>query len=140
MAPPRELYNESASRFSGWFLGNPGMGFLSVADNREVALAITGGELPDDATTLGFRPEHVKVVSADSPTGVAATVRHAAIATGGQLLVNLQSGELSLKAKLPSNSTIDVKAGAEVRWSVDPDQIRMFGSDDAAVSVTPARS
>ncbi|MEN8233484.1 MAG: ABC transporter ATP-binding protein [Actinomycetota bacterium] len=137
MAPPRELYNESASRFSGWFLGNPGMDFVPVADNREVALAIAGGPLSDNVVTLGFRPEHVKLSSADATTGVPATVRHSAITTGGQVLVNLRSGDLAVKAKLPRGSAMNVRAGTEVRWSVDPDQVRMFGSDDSVVSAAP---
>jgi ABC-type sugar transport system ATPase subunit len=137
MAPPRELYNESASRFSGWFLGNPGMGFVTVANNRETALVIAGGHLPDDAATLGFRPEHVKLSAADSTDGVPATVRHVAIATGGQVLVNLRSGELAVKAKLPWNSTMDIRAGTEVKWSVDSSRVRMFGSDDSVVSTIP---
>ncbi|MCJ7780866.1 MAG: ABC transporter ATP-binding protein, partial [Acidimicrobiia bacterium] len=65
MAPPRELYNDSASLFSGWFLGNPGMDFVPVADNQEVALAIAGRSLPDNVTTLGFRPEFVRLTGFD---------------------------------------------------------------------------
>jgi len=137
MAPPRDLYNESASRFSGWFLGNPGMDFVSVSDNREIALTIAGGTIPAEVATLGFRPEHVRLSTADTSTGIPATVRHSAIVTGGQVLVNLASGELALKAKLPWDSTIGVEVGAELRWTVDSDRIRMFAADDTVVVGDP---
>ena len=135
MAPPRELYNDSASLFSGWFLGNPGMGFLKVEDNREAALAIVGGPIPNGVTTLGFRPEFVDVTDNNGSDGVLATVQHVSVVTGGQLLLNLTSGESSLKAKLPWNSQLDVQPGAEVKWSVQAGRLHMFGADDSAISV-----
>ncbi|MEN8113378.1 MAG: ABC transporter ATP-binding protein [Actinomycetota bacterium] len=137
MAPPRELYNEAASRFSGWFLGNPGMDFVSVAEHRETALAVVGHPLSGDVVSLGFRPENVQLAGPDAATGVPATVRHAAIAAGGQVLVNLRSGDLDVKAKLPWNSEMDVRVGADVKWSVDPGRVRMFDADGTAVSPAP---
>jgi ABC-type sugar transport system ATPase subunit len=137
MAPPRELYGESTSVFGGWFLGNPGMDFVPIAGNREVAMAVTGGPIPDAVMTLGFRPEHVQLVSADASTGVLATVQHAALVTGGQRLVNLQSGELTIKAKLPWDSALKPVAGDTVKWSVTPSRIRMFDENEIVVGSAP---
>ena len=137
MAPPRELYNDSASRFSGWFLGNPGMDFITIDGNRELVQAILGGPLSDNVVTVGFRPEFVKVDAVDGSSGVIATVQHAAIATGGQVLLNLQSGEVSVKAKLPWNTTLDVSPGTTVRWSVPTERLNLFGANDSAVAAAP---
>jgi len=137
MAPPRELYNQSASRFSGWFLGNPGMDFVPVGANREIALGVARGPIPDTVETLGFRPEHVNLAASGSNGGIPGIVRHASIVTGGQILVGVKSGELLVKSKLPWNSTLDVRPGSEVWWSIDPAQIRMFDSSETAVNAAP---
>lgn len=137
MAPPRELYGESTSVFGGWFLGNPGMDFVPVGENREVAMAVVGGPLPDAVMTLGFRPEHVQLSSADASTGVLARVEHAALVTGGQRLVNLQSGELAIKAKLPWDSALKPVSGDTVKWSVTPARIRMFDAHEVVVDSAP---
>lgn len=139
MAPPRELYNKSESVFGGWFLGNPGMDFVPVAGNEAVASAIAGS-LPDAVTTIGFRPEHVQLLGADSASGVDAVVEHIAIATGGQKLVNLRSGDIRLKAKLPWQSGGSIRAGDTVKWIVAPERIRKFNSDDVAVSAAASGS
>ena len=140
MAPPRDLYNKSESVFGGWFLGNPGMDFVPVAGNETVANTIAGGALPGAVTTIGFRPEDVQVAVAESAPGVEALVEHIAIATGGQKLVNLRSGDLRLKAKLPWDEGGDVRAGDTIRWTVAPERIRKFNSEDVAVSAAASES
>lgn len=140
MAPPRELYNDSASRFSGWFLGNPGMDFVPVDGNRDLAQAIVGGPLPASVATVGFRPEFVNLSSGDGSAGVLATVKHSAIATGGQMLVSLQSGDVAVKAKLPWDTDLDVRPGTTVRWSVAPERLNLFDAADSAVAATPSGS
>lgn len=136
MAPPRVLYNEAASSFSGWFLGNPGMNFISAVSHRDVAMAIVGGPLPDGAASVGFRPENVEVMPSDAAAGVSGTVRHVAVVTGGQQLVSLRSGELEVKAKLPWNTVMDLQSGSEVKWRVDSGMLRMFGADEFAIPDT----
>ncbi len=140
MAPPRELYNDSASRFSGWFLGNPGMDFVTVEGNRDLAQAIVGEPLSAGVATVGFRPEFVKLEDAGGSSGALATVKHSAIATGGQLLVNLQSGEVAVKAKLPWDTTLNVSPGTTVRWSVPRERLNLFDADDSAVAAATADS
>ncbi|MEN8040262.1 MAG: ABC transporter ATP-binding protein [Actinomycetota bacterium] len=140
MAPPRELYNDSATRFSGWFLGNPGMVFVSVDENREVAQALVGHVLPEATATIGFRPEHVRVTSDRTGTGVGATVKHAAVVTGGQVLTSLETGSLVVKAKLPWDALSSVRPGGEVKWSVDVSRIRLFDENDRAVPFSPAEN
>ena len=133
MAPPRELYNQSESVFGGWFLGNPGMNFVPATENRETAARIAGGSLVDAVTSIGFRPEDVVIDTRDGGSGIPATVDHVAIVTGGQHLVNLSSGALRVKAKLPWDAAAGVAPGATVRWSVPAERIRRFDADETAV-------
>jgi len=141
MAPPRVLYTEAASGFSGWFLGNPGMNFVSAVSHRDAAMAIVGGPLPDGVSSVGFRPENVEVKPSDTTdTGVPATVRHVAVVAGGQLLVSLRSGELDVKAKLPWNTKMDLQSGSDVKWSVDAGMLRMFDADELAIPHTRTES
>ena len=138
MAPPRDLYNKSESVFGGWFLGNPGMNFVSVAGNEANAASIAGGALVEAVTTIGFRPEDVLIGPANDPTGMDAVVEHIAVATGGQKLVNLVSGDLRLKAKLPWDAGGGISDGDAVRWTVPAERIRKFNADDVSVSVAAA--
>jgi ABC-type sugar transport system ATPase subunit len=138
MAPPRELYTKSESVFGGWFLGNPGMNFVPVAGNEADATQIAGGPLVDAVTTIGFRPEDVVLATSETASGMEAVVEHIAVATGGQRLVNLRSGETRLKAKLRWDAGNGVAAGDLVKWVVPPERIRKFNADDVSVSVATA--
>ena len=140
MAPPRTLYNKSESVFGGWFLGNPGMNFVPVKGNEADATAIAGGQLVDAVTTLGFRPEDVVLDVSAGASGLDALVEHVAVVTGGQRLVNLKSGDVRFKAKLPWDSGAGVVAGGTVKWSVPPERIRKFNADDVSVTVANARA
>jgi ABC-type sugar transport system ATPase subunit len=136
MAPPRDLYNKSESVFGGWFLGNPGMNFVPVTGNEANASLIAGRPLAAGVATIGFRPEDVSITAAQEASGMEGVVEHIAVATGGQKLVNLRSGGLRLKAKLPWDIGGSVRSGDTVKWSVSPERIREFNADD--VSVAPA--
>lgn len=138
MAPPRQLYNKSESVFGGWFLGNPGMNFVSVADDREAATVIAGGALVDAVTTIGFRPEDVSLTTSDTSSGMPAVVEHTAVVTGGQRLVSLRSGDLQLKAKLPWDARVAAEAGQSVKWSVPAARIGKFDADSVAVAKAAA--
>lgn len=138
MAPPRELYNRSESVFGGWFLGNPGMNFVPVKGNEANAASIAGGSLVDAVTTIGFRPEDVTISASETSSGMEAVVEHIAAVTGGQRLVNLVSGDMRLKAKLPWDAGSGIAAGDAVKWSVLPERIRKFNADDVSVSVAAA--
>lgn len=138
MAPPRELYNKSESVFGGWFLGNPGMNFVPATEDRQTAAHIAGGELVDAVTSIGFRPEDVLIDASGTGAGLDAIVEHVAVVTGGQNLVNLRSGELRVKAKLPWDAAAGIESGGSVKWSVPPEHIRRFNADDVSVTAAAA--
>ena len=105
-APPHVMYDRPESRFGGWFLGNPGMNFLSprsqegrmlrfdVLPAAIAAPANAGGEL-----SLGIRPEHVDVLAEPADDAVPARIMRSSITIGGQQLLSLAVGETQLKAK-----------------------------------------
>lgn len=140
LAPPRELYTETSTVFGGWFLGNPGMNFVPVAENPILAQVMLGTSTPDEITTLGFRPEDVAVATRATDDMVPAEVTHTALVTGGQYLVSMQSSELTLKAKLPYNIDKVPMDGDKVWWSVPHPRLRTFGSDDIAVEFSSSPS
>jgi ABC-type sugar transport system ATPase subunit len=104
---PRQLYEQPDTEFGGWFLGNPGMNFVSPRDERNdglifdvlpVPLAKPAGRGLD--VRLGIRPEYVRVLPAGTSGTVQARVLRRSITIGGQLLLTLAVGETRLKAKL----------------------------------------
>jgi ABC-type sugar transport system ATPase subunit len=106
-AAPRRLYEEPATEFGGWFLGSPGMNFLSPRLEADGGLAFdvfaTPIENSPGATTdlrLGIRPEYVRVLPIDTPGTVRARVLRRSITIGGQVLLTLEVGETRLKAKV----------------------------------------
>jgi len=105
--PPQMLYERPDTEFGGWFLGNPGMNFVSPRGVRDGVLAFD--ILPDPLVEpsggaaelrLGIRPEYVRVLPPGSGDGVRARVLRRSIAIGGQRLLTLAVGETRLKAKL----------------------------------------
>ena len=107
---PRVLYEQPDTEFGGWFLGSPGMNFLSPSGERDGALwfealpvpvarpAGAAGEL-----RLGIRPEYVRVLDAHTHGAVQARVLRRSITVGGGVLLTLAVGTTRLKAKLPAD-------------------------------------
>jgi ABC-type sugar transport system ATPase subunit len=105
-APPHVMYDRPESRFGGWFLGNPGMNFLTPRgrDGRGLQFDVLSSPLaaPVDADgelSLGIRPEHVDVLSEPAEDTVPARILRSSITIGGQHLLSLAVGETRLKAK-----------------------------------------
>jgi ABC-type sugar transport system ATPase subunit len=107
-APPRELYDQPNSEFGGWFLGNPGMNFLTVQPAEGSGFAVDGVPFPLAAPLLeledvrfGIRPEYIRIAATPLPDSVPARVLRRAVAIGGQHLVTLAVGGSRIKAKVP---------------------------------------
>lgn len=143
MSAPRELYDKPSDAFAGFFLGNPGMNFYEniVVTNGRLICALFPGPLElssayarQSAVTLGIRPEHVRVLRERTPLAVPARVTGKSIVTGGQYLVNLVVGDVSVKAKLPHAAGAFVAPGGEV-WAEFPvERVRVFSRDGSPIS------
>jgi len=105
-APPHVMYDRPESRFGGWFLGNPGMNFLTprTRDGRllqfdALPCAIAVPADADGELSLGIRPEHIDVLHEPAADTVPARITRSSITIGGQHLLSLAVGEARLKAK-----------------------------------------
>jgi ABC-type sugar transport system ATPase subunit len=105
-APPHVMYDRPESRFGGWFLGNPGMNFLTPRsrDGRAVRFDVLPSPLavPADADgelSLGIRPEHVDILAEPAEDTIPGRIMRSSITIGGQHLLSLAVGETRLKAK-----------------------------------------
>jgi ABC-type sugar transport system ATPase subunit len=105
-APPHVIYDRPESRFGGWFLGNPGMNFLSprARNGQSLEFDVLPGALalPADAhgeLSLGIRPEHVDVLPQPAAGTVPARILRSSITIGGQTLLSLAVGKTQLKVK-----------------------------------------
>ncbi len=130
-APPRELYDQPNSEFGGWFLGNPGMNFLTVRPALGAGFVVDGVPFPLaapaaalDEVRFGIRPEYIRIARSPLPDGVPARVLRRAVAIGGQHLVTLAVGESRIKAKVspgagPSHGAPEVGANVFVACPIE---------------------
>ncbi len=147
-APPRELYEQPAGEFGGWFLGNPGMNFLTPQPAARDGLQFDGLPFPlfapnagPEEIRLGIRPEHVQISRVPVPDSVPARVLRTAIAIGGQRLVTLAVGGSRIKAKVPPpahppQDTLEI--GAEV-FAVCPLERAILFHGGARLAEPPRR-
>jgi multiple sugar transport system ATP-binding protein len=112
VGPPDQVYREPRDRFVAAFLGTPRMNFLAP-DRARAFMSVP------DGTTLGIRPEHVRL-GAD---GVPARVEDVEVA-GSDAYVHLDNG-------LVARVSVDERpaAGDEVRTSFARERAHLF--DDA---------
>ena len=104
-APPRALYEKPDSEFGGWFLGNPGMNFVS---GRVVGTGMQFDILPEPISMsdagadirLGIRPERIRVAPPGTPGTLPARIERRFITIGGQYLLTLRIGATVLRARV----------------------------------------
>jgi len=114
---PLHLYNHPASLFVAGFIGSPQMNFL-------------GGELARQhgATTVGLRPEHIKVVAGGSLHG---TLRHAEM-MGNETFAYVDAGELGeITARM--DGTLELRPGERVELGFDAHHLYRFDADGKAL-------
>ncbi len=141
---PREVYNQPAHRFGGWFLGNPGMNFVSHRVEKRAGELTLGRPLFARDTHLhgldgetdvivGVRPESLAIAGTASENSVPARIKHAAIVTGGQQLLALEVDGRTVKAKVPAGSSYRI--GEDVHVTCDPDDVTLFDTDGGKLEV-----
>ncbi len=134
-ATPRQLYDEPNSEFGGWFLGNPGMNFLSPQDSRSGALHFDALSHPlavpaggSDGLRIGIRPEYVRVAPAAGPETVQARVLRRSVSIGGQHLLTLSVGATQLKAKIAAD--VATQLGAQTFVACPLEHLVFFRAGD----------
>ena len=108
-----DLYNKPASLFVAGFIGSPQMNFIS-------------GEFAGrfDATTVGLRPEHLRV---DNDGPITGTLRHAE-KLGNETFVYVNAGDIGeITARV--EGTLALEAGEDVALGFAQEHLYRF--DDA---------
>jgi len=140
MSKPRELYDKPNDAFAGFFLGNPGMNFYEgIAVNGgkvtcplfPMPIELAAAHAGERSVTLGIRPEHVRILSAQTPLAVPAKVASRAVVVGGQYLVTLKVGDtksaFSIAAKAKTRAGADhVTVGSDVWVEFPIERVRVF--------------
>jgi glycerol transport system ATP-binding protein len=135
---PRELFEEPAHRFVGFFIGSPGMNFLPCQGDAD-GLTIEGTDIVLDGEfaakaagtqgpyALGIRPEFVEV--ADEPVEGAAEVRvRDARDLGNFRLLTLGLGPHTLYAKREEDAPVPAP-GAAAWMSFPPGRAKLYARD-----------
>ena len=123
---PEELFEHPAHTFVGYFIGSPGMNFLScevdgphaVVDGCRIRLAddtSEGGAQTGGSLQLGIRPEFLKLVFDETPEGIPATVNHVEDLGSSKIATVLMAGH-TLRVKLSEEDEVR----GELGWLVFP--------------------
>ncbi|HMC46428.1 MAG TPA: sn-glycerol-3-phosphate ABC transporter ATP-binding protein UgpC [Caballeronia sp.] len=146
---PLELYHRPKSRFVAGFIGSPRMNFLPArvvlgsaesvsivldGTNERVDVHANGEALrPDQAVTLGIRPEHLEpAASAGSTQQISRTVSLVEQLGEHSYLHLDQPGGAVLIAKAPGDKT--PRQGESVVFNVPPASCHLFTEDGFAVT------
>jgi multiple sugar transport system ATP-binding protein len=114
---PLDLYNRPATLFVAGFIGSPQMNFLRGA------LATSHG-----ATTVGLRPEHIKVVAGGALRG---TLRHAEM-MGNETFAYVDAGDMGeITARM--EGTLQLRPGDAVELGFEPQHLYRFDADGRAI-------
>ena len=148
---PLELYHRPRSRFVAGFIGSPRMNFLPArvvlgsaesvsivldGTNERVQVHANGEALrPDQAVTLGIRPEHLEPAASVGSTQQISRTVSLVEQLGEHSYLHLdQPGGAVLIAKAPGDKT--PRQGESVVFNVPPASCHLFTEDGFAV--TPA--
>ena len=104
---PDRLYNEPASEFGGWFMGNPGMNFVPATFSAGAVMApllaeplrITQSIPADTALKIGIRPEWIDMYGAPQTGTVPGILIDQTIGIAGRYLTRVSFGEVDVKVK-----------------------------------------
>ena len=134
-AAPRALYDNPATVFGGWFLGNPGMNFLPAAlsGGRITAPLLTEplpapGRLGNGDLKVGVRPERIVLHDAPGDGAVGARLLERTIGIAGRYLLKVDVGgtPVAVKASRPPRAA----PGEAVYVSVPPDAVLVFADGE----------
>jgi multiple sugar transport system ATP-binding protein len=117
---PLEIYRQPANIFVAGFIGSPQMNFLNGAHAAHY-----------QATTIGIRPEHLKLDPNGSLKGAVRTVEH----LGNEALVHAQLPDGSMITARCSED-ISVPGGGDIAFATDRSLIYRFGADGRTLAAT----
>lgn len=136
---PRQIYSEPDDVFAGWFLGNPGMNFLTncfVVEHDQISSPLLAGPITvngkaADAQVMGIRPERIRTSLQPTAAGVPAVIVSRAIAIGGRILLVLKVGDTTFKAVVDEH--LAATPGQQIWVTLPSSEVRLFGADDRVI-------
>jgi ABC-type sugar transport system ATPase subunit len=125
---PRELYSSPRNAFVAQFIGSPRMNILAISD-----LHLNGGsshELPEGATNIGMRPEHLSIVDVSHGilSGRVSLVEYTG--AGSLIHVALPNGNICL---VSHEGALAPGIDQEVGLSISPGNLHFFDSQRRAI-------
>lgn len=130
---PRSVYSKPVDEFAGWFLGNPGINFLSSSDvETETSdssllqwMKESSGQAAEAGPVVfGMRAENVRVSVSPQPGCFEASIERSIITTGGQMLLTLNVEGHKIKAKIRYMK--EVEEVKRVWLSFPPEEVITF--------------
>ena len=109
---PREIYERPATTFVAGFIGTPPMNLLSLSDLLAVA---DHSSAATDMTTVGIRPEHVRLANSG---GITARVEHVEY-MGADVLADCRIGDSRLLARVAGNTTLEPDSQINLAWPAE---------------------
>ncbi|MBX3569871.1 MAG: ABC transporter ATP-binding protein [Rhizobiaceae bacterium] len=135
---PAEIYDAPANTYVARLLGSPmmnildsqrGSGGVVAADG---AIRIADQAVPGEATSIGVRPEDLKVMPwVEGAEGTPARV-YEVEPLGGYTVVTLDAGASRLRALMRGQP--DIRTEAQVALSCDPRRVHYFGQGGGALA------
>jgi sn-glycerol 3-phosphate transport system ATP-binding protein len=119
IATASEIYQKPASLFVAQFIGSNKMNLLPLSEGRIAGTDILASA-PEDATSLGIRPEDIGLGG-----NIDATVTHTEF-TGADLLIHAQVGTQIITARADGKAVIQPQAQVKLGWK--PDHQHWFDS------------
>jgi len=127
---PMNIYHRPQNRFVAEFIGTPGMNFIEGRvdisarrfSNNAVALELSESQMlrlnGRERVTLGIRPEHVHVATAEQGEGLEATV-HVTELMGNETLVFLRLGDEKIMARAAADFRAEIETPVRARLDMD---------------------
>ena len=136
---PQQLFEEPSHRFVGFFIGSPGMNFLTcrisgdnaVVENAPIPLTpdmAARARRSDKALELGIRPEFLSFGAAMSPGAIQVNI-DSMTDLGNFTLVNARIGSQIIKVKVPEDGLVPGRQG----WLTFPPERALIYADGKAV-------
>ena len=148
---PRGIYRHPANTFVAQFVGTPPMNLLSCRLEKSGGSDTLKGDgvtvlCPSGALNalapfandilIGFRPEHVNVITDDSSERFGGTVV-AIEDLGHESLVNVATKSSQFIARLSPRLAERMRPGDDVRFAVDPASLKFFNPETGAAIAVP---
>ena len=122
---PKDIYSKPNTKFVAEFIGSPQMNIfnckidngIAQIDNNSINL---NKSLNVDDASIGIRPDDIQISDSGSITCKANLVEY----LGSDMIIYSSIGDQEFSCKL--SSKIDVKAGDEFKFDIQPSLVHVF--------------